>query len=96
MKDIIKILFENKRYRAILYLCLYFIFFGVNILSFMFFGVKLPLLNIHTLLFSIFVVIDFKKFFEIFKDYDGIYNFELGSKEYIEKSIDYLKSLKLI
>ena len=39
---------------------------------------------------------DFKRFFEIFKDYDGIYNFELSSKEYIEKSIEYLKSLKLI
>ena len=41
---------------------------------------------------------DFKKFFEIFKknDYDGIYNFELSSKEYIEKSIEYLKRLKLI
>ena len=43
-------------------------------------------------------IIDFKMFFEIFskKGYDGIYNFELGSKEYVEKSIDYLKSLKLI
>ena len=43
-------------------------------------------------------IIDFKKFFEIFKknDYDGIYNFELSSKEYIEKSIEYLKRLKLI
>lgn len=29
MKDIIKIIFENKRYRAILYLCLYFIFFAI-------------------------------------------------------------------
>ena len=43
-------------------------------------------------------IIDFKKFFEIFskKGYDGIYNFELSSKEYVEKSIEYLKSLKLI
>ena len=43
-------------------------------------------------------IIDFKKFFEIFEKngYDGIYNFELNSKEYIEKSIGYLKSLKLI
>lgn len=43
-------------------------------------------------------IIDFKRFFEIFKknDYDCIYNFELSSKEYIEKSIEYLKSLKLI
>ncbi|ADC47101.1 xylose isomerase-like TIM barrel domain-containing protein [Methanobrevibacter ruminantium M1] len=41
-------------------------------------------------------IIDFKRFFEIFDKYDGIYNFELGSKEYIEKSIDYLKGLKLI
>ena len=43
-------------------------------------------------------IIDFKKFFEIFSknNYDGIYNFELSSKEYIEKSIEYLKSLKLI
>ena len=43
-------------------------------------------------------IIDFKKFFEIFEKngYDGIYNFGLNSKEYIEKSIGYLKSLKLI
>ncbi len=43
-------------------------------------------------------IIDFKKFFEIFSknNYDGIYNFELSSKDYIEKSIEYLKSLKLI
>ena len=43
-------------------------------------------------------IIDFKRFFEIFSknNYDGIYNFELSSKEYIEKSIEYLKSLKLI
>jgi sugar phosphate isomerase/epimerase len=43
-------------------------------------------------------IIDFKKFFEIFSKnrYDGIYNLELSSKEYIEKSIEYLKSLKLI
>lgn len=43
-------------------------------------------------------IIDFRRFFEIFSKnkYDGIYNFELSSKEYIEKSIDYLKSLKLI
>lgn len=43
-------------------------------------------------------IIDFKRFFEIFRKngYDGIYNFELSSKDYIEKSIDYLKGLKLI
>lgn len=43
-------------------------------------------------------IIDFKRFFEIFKKngYDGIYNFELSSKDYIEKSIEYLKGLKLI
>ena len=43
-------------------------------------------------------IIDFKKFFEIFKEngYDGVYNFELSSKDYIEKSIEYLKGLKLI
>ena len=43
-------------------------------------------------------IIDFKRLFEIFEKskYDGIYNFELGSKEYVEKSILCLKSLKLI
>ena len=43
-------------------------------------------------------VIDFKKVFDIFNknNYDGIYNFELSSKEYIERSIEYLKSLRLI
>lgn len=43
-------------------------------------------------------IIDFKRFFEIFKKngYDGIYNFELSSKDYVEKSIEYLKGLKLI
>ena len=43
-------------------------------------------------------IINFKRFFELFEkgNYEGIYNFELSSKEYIEKSIEYLKSLKLI
>ncbi|WP_295618350.1 sugar phosphate isomerase/epimerase [uncultured Methanobrevibacter sp.] len=43
-------------------------------------------------------IIDFKRFFEIFSKngYDGIYNLELSSKDYVEKSIQYLKGLKLI